>query len=72
MNKYTIVRIDEPDFGCEGLLEGCVRMDQVWFEDETGERKMLEVADALLYEKDLTEGMRISEELFQELETDGE
>ena len=71
MKKYTIVRIDEPDFGCEGLPEGYVRKDQVWFEDELGERQMLEVADALLYEKDLTEGMQISEELFQEL-NDGE
>ena len=72
MKKYTIVRIDEPDFGCEGLPEGCVRMDQVWFEDELGERKMLEVADALLYEKELTEGMQIFEELFKELNNGGE
>ena len=72
MKKYTIVRIDEPDFGCEGLPEGCVRKDQVWFEDELGERKMLEVADALLYEKELTEGMQIFEELFKELNNGGE
>lgn len=62
---YTIIRIDEPDFGCEGLPEGCVRMDEVWIEDEMGERRKVKVADALLYEKNLTEGMLISEKMLE-------
>lgn len=29
MKQYKVMHIIEPDFGCEGLPDGSVRMDQV-------------------------------------------
>lgn len=34
-----IVRIDEPDFGCEGRPDGIPVMDNVYLLDESRERK---------------------------------
>lgn len=56
MRKYTIIRIDEPDFGCEGMPEGQQRMDKVLLRDEDGKEIIVEIADEELYAKDLVEG----------------
>lgn len=56
MRKYTIIRIDEPDFGCEGMPEGQQRMDKVLLRDEDGKEIILEIADEELYAKNLVEG----------------
>ena len=56
MNQYIAIHIIEPDFGCEGLPEGLVRMDQVILQDEEGVRITVEVADAYLYEQRIDEG----------------
>lgn len=56
MRKYTIIRIDEPDFGCEGMPEGQQRMDKVLLQDEDGKEIILEIADEELYAKNLVEG----------------
>ena len=32
-NIYTVIRIDEPDFGCEGLPDGAVYKDIVRIKD---------------------------------------
>lgn len=54
--KYTIIRIDEPDFGCEGLPEGQQRMDDVVLRDDTGNEITIQIADAELYAQNLNEG----------------
>lgn len=56
MERYTVKRIDEPDFGCEGRPEDAVIMDKVHLCDEQGNAKVVEVSDALLYERNLNEG----------------
>ena len=56
MKKYTIVKIYEPDFGCEGLLEGQQRMDDVILRDNDGNEVTVQIADDELYAKNLNEG----------------
>ncbi len=56
MKQYKVIHIIEPDFGCEGLPDGSVRMDQVIPQDEEGIRIIVEVADAYLYEQRIDEG----------------
>ena len=41
LETYTVLRIDEPDFGCEG---------------SNGEEIFVKERDALLYEMDINEG----------------
>lgn len=33
MTKYRITRIEEPDFGCEGRIDGVPVMDKVYLND---------------------------------------
>ena len=41
MDRYKVIKIDEPDYGCEGLPEGAVRKDMVTlFSTDTGEQIM--------------------------------
>ena len=40
-NIYTVIRIDEPDFGCEGLPDGAVYKDIVRIKDSSGNEKQL-------------------------------
>ena len=54
--KYKIIRIDEPDFGCEGLPDGEILTDDVLVEDMNGNRKTVKIGDALLYTLELNEG----------------
>lgn len=53
---YRIVRIEEPDFGCEGRMDGQPVMDRVVLREESGQEIVREMADYLLYERDLNEG----------------
>ena len=56
MDKYKVIRIDEPDYGCEGLPEGAVRKDMVTlFSDTAGERIMW-APDDYLYDNNINEG----------------
>lgn len=56
MKKYTIIKIYEPDFGCEGLLDGQQRMDDVVLKDMDGNEMKVQIPDAELYAKNLNEG----------------
>lgn len=53
---YKIIKINEPDFGCEGLPEGTVRMDEVYLQDARGETSIVQISDAFLYEMQMDEG----------------
>lgn len=56
MDRYKVIKIDEPDYGCEGLPEGAVRKDMVTlFSAAAGERIMW-VSDDYLYDNDINEG----------------
>lgn len=56
MKKYTIMKIYEPDFGCEGLLDGQQRMDDVVLKDIEGNEVKVQITDVELYAKNLNEG----------------
>lgn len=60
MKYYTIVRIDEADYGCEGRPDGEEAMDSVWLEDENGERRIVRASDQMLYDRHLDEGSRVT------------
>ena len=56
---YTIIRIDESDFGCEGRPEGYIPMVDVLLEDEYGREHSVEMEDAMMYQRALDEGSRV-------------
>jgi hypothetical protein len=56
---YTIIRIDEPDFGCEGRPDGAVAVDLVWLRKENGEELVVSQEDKMLYERNLNEGDKV-------------
>ncbi len=53
---YKIKRIDDPDFGCEGIQEGQTAMAIVYLTDENGQNSSISISDDLLYRKDIREG----------------
>lgn len=56
---YTVIRIDDPDFGCEGIPDGAVPMATVYLRDEAGNEKIVKEKDALLYQYNIVEGDRV-------------
>lgn len=56
---YTITRIDEADFGCEGRPEGYIPMVIVYLEDEYGGAEVIEMEDAQMYHRALDEGSQV-------------
>lgn len=56
MEEYTVLRIDEQDYGCEELPEGQPVCCDVLLEDRAGARRILAVPDALLFERNIREG----------------
>lgn len=58
--RYKIIRIEEPDFGCEGRPEGQAVMDTVFLSDESGEEMQIKMEDSLLYERNLNEGDQVT------------
>lgn len=55
--QAKIIRIEEPDFGCEGRMPGTVVMDKVILQNiTTGEQMAVETSDIWLYEEDINEG----------------
>lgn len=56
---YTIMRIDEADFGCEGRPEGYIPMVTVYLEDEYGGAEVIEMEDAQMYHRALDEGSQV-------------
>ena len=46
---YTVKDIEEPDFGCEGLMDGQQVIDKVTLIDEKGNLLYIEAADMYLY-----------------------
>ena len=60
MNTYQVIRIEEPDFGCEGRPEGQEIKDKVFLKEETtGEETTIFMEDKLLYDRDIDEGSKV-------------
>lgn len=61
MVTYKVIEIQEPDFGCEGRMDGEMACATVKLLNmETQESTMIKVPDAELYEKDILEGMFVA------------
>lgn len=54
--RYTIIRITEEDYGCEGIPEGEELMCSVLVRDENGEEKTLRLPDSFLTDNSLDIG----------------
>lgn len=55
----SIIRIDEPDFGCEGREDGVKAMSRIFMESEDGEKFTVEVEEKRLWKMELDEGMMV-------------
>lgn len=56
---YTIIRIDEEDFGCEGRPEGTMPEVSVYLEAEDGEEQIIVIEDAIMYTRQLDVGSKV-------------
>lgn len=56
---YTVERIEELDFGCEGRPEGMKDMVRVILQGDNGEEESIEVEDDWLYAHEIDEGDRV-------------
>lgn len=54
--KLLVLKIQEPDYGCEERPDDYVMMDRVVLCDDDREEIIMEVSDAELYEKNINEG----------------
>lgn len=58
---HLVMRIDEPDFGCEGCPDGVEPMAKVTLMKLKNEEEIqLEIADAELYRKNINEGSEVA------------
>lgn len=53
---YVVKRIEEQDYGCEGIQEGSEPMVSVFLENADGTLKIIHYSDKALYENDIDEG----------------
>ncbi len=59
-NKYKVLEIEEPDFGCEGLSDGQEYCADVTLLNESDNSTVkLKYADAALYRKNINVGDRV-------------
>ena len=56
---YTVKRIEELDFGCEGRPEGMKDMVRVILKADNGEEESRKVEDEWLYANEIDEGSRV-------------
>lgn len=61
--KAKVIRIEEPDFGCEGRMPGMKVMDKVVLKNcETGKEIITTASDEWLYQADINEGDEVNVE----------
>lgn len=59
--EYRVLQIIEPDFGCEGIMEGQKRQDTVYLENmQSKEKFSIKASDEILYEKNIEEASVIN------------
>ena len=56
MDRYKVINIDEPDYGCEGLPEGAVSKAMVMHLSAAPGERIMWVPDDYLYDNDINEG----------------
>ena len=56
---YTIIRIEEEDFGCEGRQDGAVPEVSVYLESEDGDNQIVIMEDSIMYTRQLDVGSRV-------------
>ena len=56
---YTVERIEELDFGCEGRPEGMKDMVRVILQGDNGEEESIKVEDDWLYAHEIDEAHRV-------------
>lgn len=56
---YTVERIEELDFGCEGRPEGMKDMVRVILQGDNGEEESIKVEDDWLYAHEIDERDRV-------------
>ena len=56
---YTVERIEDLDFGCEGRPEGMKDMVRVILQGDNGEEESIKVEDDWLYAHEIDEGDRV-------------
>ena len=56
---YTVERIEELDFGCEGRPEGMKDLVRVILQGDNGEEESIKVEDDWLYAHEIDEGDRV-------------
>ena len=67
---YIVKRIDEDlDFGCEERAEGAPVMAVVTLMNSSGEELIVKSEDAMLYERNINEGLNVYSHRVNELET---
>lgn len=60
LETFNVLRIDEPDFGCEGRPDGMEVKDNVLLRSNyTGQEMTVREKDARLYELDINEGDKV-------------
>ena len=57
--KYIVLRIDDPDFGCEGVPDGCSPSASVVLADDKGNQFVVRQDDAMLYLRKIDEGCTV-------------
>lgn len=55
--QYRILRIDEPDFGCEGRDDGEAAYDEITLVNEQGETCLVRMEEQQVWNMGLDEGM---------------
>lgn len=67
--EYRILRIVEPDFGCEGRPEGEKPTDTVYLENiKTKEQLCIKAIDEVLYQKEIEEDSVINGKVLQQIQ----
>ncbi|MDD6070349.1 MAG: hypothetical protein PUC12_05950 [Clostridiales bacterium] len=56
---YTIVRIEEEDFGCEGRPDGAVPEVSVYLKSENKDSKIVVMEDSVMYTRQLDVGSKV-------------
>ena len=60
LETFNVLRIDEPDFACEGRPDGMEVKDNVLLKSNyTGQEMTVQEKDARLYELDINEGDKV-------------
>ncbi len=61
-----IKRIDEPDFGCEGVPDDMIVTDRVTFLIN-GVEEIMEIPEKIVWELKLDENMEISDDMYNKV-----